>query len=112
MLLSTEFNVTDLCEILGISRSAYYAYIKGDSHVLKNDKAELSKVVLEIFAKHKRRYGWRRIQGDLEARGFKAGRHQIRSRMREQNLVAIQPKSLFLKQPKATRIYAVALICY
>ena len=89
-----------MCEVLGVSRSAYYAYLKGDSHVLKNDKAELGKTVAEIFAIHKRRYGWRRIQGDLAERGFKAGRYQIRSRMKEQNLIAIQPKSYV---PKTTQ---------
>lgn len=101
MELSNNFKVRDLCEVLGVSRSAYYAYIKGASHELKREKAELGKAVKEIFMTHKRRYGWRRIQGDLVERGFKAGRYQIRSRMQEQNLIAIQPKSFVPKTTKS-----------
>ena len=99
-LLSAHFKISVLCATLGVSTSAYYAYLKGDSYVLKEDKQELGKAVAEIFHFHKRRYGWRRIQDDLKARGLKAGRYQIRSRMREQNLIAIQPKSLV---PKTTQ---------
>ncbi len=53
-----------------------------------------------MFDTHKRRYGWRRIQAELADQGMSVGRHQIRSRMVEQNLVAIQPKSFV---PKTTQ---------
>ena len=98
--LSSDFKVKSLCEILGVSRSAYYAYVNSESYVLKEQKAELGDSVKRIFGVHKRRYGWRRIQGDLADEGIKAGRYQIRSRMREQNLVAIQPRSFV---PKTTQ---------
>ena len=57
----------------------------------------------QVFTKHKRRYGWRRIQAELADEGLKAGRHQIRSRMKEQNLQAIQPKSFV---PKTTQSHS------
>lgn len=99
-LLSAQFKISVLCSTLGVSKSAYYAYIKGDSHMLKKDKQDLGNAIAEIFHFHKRRYGWRRIQEDLKDRGLQAGRYQIRSRMREQNLIAIQPKSFV---PKTTQ---------
>lgn len=68
--------------------------------MLKSQKVELSDAIMEIFHYHKRRYGWRRIRSDLADRGLQAGRYQIRSRMREQGLVAIQPKSFV---PKTTQ---------
>ena len=98
--MSSEYKVASLCRVLGVSRSAYYAYLNEESYVLKRQKAELGEAVKRIFEFHKRRYGWRRIQGDLADEGIKAGRYQIRSRMREQNLVAIQPKSFV---PKTTQ---------
>lgn len=85
-----------------MSRSAYYAYLNEESYVLKGQKAELGEAVKRIFDFHKRRYGWRRIQGDLADEGIKVGRYQIRSRMREQDLVAIQPKSFV---PKTTQSF-------
>jgi len=98
--LSEEFKVSSLCRVLGVSRSAYYAYLKEETYVLKSDKSQISDAIKEIFTLHKRRYGWRRIRGDLIERGFEAGRYQIRRRMREQNLIAIQPKSFV---PKTTQ---------
>jgi len=98
--LSSEFKIQSLCRVLGVSRSAYYAYVNEGSYVLKSEKLAIGVAVKRIFESHKRRYGWRRIQGDLAEEGIQAGRYQIRSRMREQNLVAIQAKSFV---PKTTQ---------
>ena len=98
--LSSEFKIQSLCQVLGVSRSAYYAYVNEQSYVLKSAKSEIAVAVKRIFDCHKRRYGWRRIQGDLSDEGIQVGRYQIRSRMREQNLIAIQPKSFV---PKTTQ---------
>lgn len=91
--LCAEFKITRICEVLQISRSAYYAYVNGQSYVLRADKQRTSEEIKRIFEFHKRRYGWRRIQDDLKEMGIQAGRYQIRSRMKEQDLIAIQPKS-------------------
>jgi len=95
-----EFDLVKLCKVLGISRSAYYSYINGKSYVLKGEKAIVSDAVKKVFDAHKKRYGWRRIQAELADEGIEVGRHQIRSRMVEQNLIAIQPKSFV---PKTTQ---------
>jgi len=46
-----------------------------------------------IFARHKSRYGYRRIKAELESVGTKIGAYQIRSLMKQKGLKAIQPKS-------------------
>lgn len=101
--LSEGFETTALCRVLGVSRSAYYAYRAGQSHVLQAEKAMISAEIETIFSFHKRRYGWRRIQAELRDEGLEVGRHQIRSRMQELGLVAIQPKSYV---PKTTQSHA------
>lgn len=98
--LSKEVNILTLCRVLGVSRSAYYAYKAGDSYELKEEKAMIAQEIKTIFSFHKRRYGWRRIQAELRDKGVRVGRHQIRARMQEQGLVAIQPKSFV---PKTTQ---------
>ena len=98
--LSMDYKTSQLCIILGVSRSAYYAYKNGQSYKLSEIKEEIGKEVKAIFDLHKRRYGWRRIQGDLTDKGYEVGRYQIRSRMKEQELIAIQPKSFV---PKTTQ---------
>jgi len=100
LILKDEFDISKMCQILNVSRSAYYTYISKKSYVLKAEKSRISDAIKRVFDKHKRRYGWRRIQLDLADEGIYIGRHQIRSRMEEQNLVAIQPKSYV---PKTTQ---------
>jgi len=98
--LSDKFDTVALCRVLGATRSAYYTYIAEDSYVLKEEKAMIAQEIKTIFSFHKRRYGWRRIQAELRDKGLAVGRHQIRNRMQEQGLVAIQPKSFV---PKTTQ---------
>jgi len=74
--------------------------VNGESYVLKAEKAHIAGAVKRVFDFHGRRYGWRRIKEDLKGEGVEAGRHQIRQRMREQGLIAIQPKSFV---PKTTQ---------
>jgi len=98
--LSPSFSVLKLCEVLGVSRSAYYAYLSESSYRFGEQKAKVSEAVKEVFDEHKRRYGWRRIQAELADRNIIVGRHQIRSLMKDQSLVAIQPRSFV---PKTTQ---------
>jgi transposase InsO family protein len=48
---------------------------------------------MEVFWRHSRRYGSRRIHAELHSEGFSIGRHQIRHKMSEKGLKAIQPRS-------------------
>jgi putative transposase len=89
-----------VCEVLGVSRSGYYAYVGGQSHVLNGAKAEQAVQVKMVFATHLRRYGSRRIVAELRDQGFKVGRFAVRHRMAEQDLKAIQPRSFV---PKTTQ---------
>jgi putative transposase len=50
-------------------------------------------MVREVFWRHSRRYGSRRIHAELSAEGAKVGRHKVRKLLREQGLRPIQPKS-------------------
>ena len=95
-----DFPVKALCEVLGVGRSAYYAWRSGGTYRLKEKKARVDQAVKQVFETHLQRYGARRIEAELKGTGVKAGRHQIRSRMKEQGLKAIQPRSFV---PKTTQ---------
>ena len=82
-LLRPDFGVAKLCEVLGVSRSAFYAYSKGSTYRLSDQKSQVGQAVKNVFDEHERRYGWRRIQAELATRDIAVGRHQIRSRMQE-----------------------------
>jgi putative transposase len=94
------FPTNVVCSVLGISRSAYYDYRQGKSHVLSTSKAEVSKVVGRIFKEHLSRYGARRIVAEMQEEGYKVGLYVVRQRMKEQGLRAIQPRSFV---PKTTQ---------
>ncbi len=100
VLCESDFSVVALCAALEASRSAYYEWRRGKSHRLKEEKSDVGRQVKMIFDKHLQRYGSRRIEAELKEKGIGAGRSQIRSRMREQGLKAIQPRSFV---PKTTQ---------
>lgn len=87
---AAEFPVSELCRTLAVSRSSYYAWAGGQTH--QRDKA-LSAAVQQVFWRHGRRYGSRRISAELRAGGLAAGRERVRRVLREEGLRAIQPRS-------------------
>ena len=99
-VLSAEHSVVNLCRVLEVSRSAYYAYRGGFTYVLQGQKQWLAEEVRRVFESHKRRYGSRRVREELLDEGWKVGRYQVAQRMKEQGLIAIQPKSFV---PKTTQ---------
>lgn len=98
--LSAEYPVRLVCSVLQASFSAYYAYFRQESHVLKPIKAERAAAVKRVFEEHRRRYGAIRVSKTLQSEGIKIGRYQTSSLMKAQNLIAIQPKSFV---PKTTQ---------
>lgn len=91
--MATEFPVDRLCNILNISRSAYYAYQTGQTHKLSPKQLELQQRTRVLFYEHERRYGSRRLLLDLQEEGYEVGRHQLRKLMKDNLLQAIQPRS-------------------
>ena len=88
-----EFSIATLCEMLQVSRTAYYRYLRGESYQVTAAKQEQLGAVEEIFWQHKRRYGQRRLLVELQEQGYTISRHRVRGLMQQQGLVAIQPKS-------------------
>jgi transposase InsO family protein len=70
-----------------VTRSVYYAYLKRKSQPKTAQAVKQAEAVKECFHFHRRRYGSRRIAKDVGI-----GRYLARRLMREQNLVAIQPR--------------------
>lgn len=97
--LSEAYPVRRICKLLGISKSAYYNYVNGQTYGISELEENLQQEVRAIFNFHKRRYGSRRIQSEMVDKGYEIGRYQVRRLMKVQELQAIQPKSFV---PKTT----------
>jgi len=91
--------VTELCDVLGVSRSAYYGWKHATPNVYRQQDAELGPLIKDTFYQHRRRYGARRIAVELTDQGFSCSRSKARKIMGQMGLAAIQPKSF---QPRTT----------
>ncbi len=97
--LRSMFGIDLLCSVLELSKSAFYAWQRSATYVLKAEKSKKAEAVKVVFEEHRKRYGARRIVVELQEKGHEMGRYQVRSLMKHQNLVALQPKSFV---PKTT----------
>lgn len=94
-----DYKVQVLCHTMQVTRSSFYVYLTGKTHSQKDERKERSILVRDMFNKHQKRYGTRRIMKALQGRNVPIGRFQVRSLMKEQGLRALQPKSFV---PKTT----------
>jgi len=73
MAISEPFTVSAICELLSVSRSGFYSWqFRGLSARDERD-AELMPMIVDIFWRHRRRYGARRIAMDLAEMGEACG---------------------------------------
>ncbi len=95
-------STVSVCDVLDVSRSAYYAWRSGDVLSPRRQRdEELTPLVRALFWKHRRRYGARRIASkDLADLGeaCRPPKH-VAKLLKTQGLRAIQPKSFV---PKTT----------
>ncbi len=83
------FTVSRMCEVLGVSRSGYYAWREREPSDRSKEDAQLS---LRIQAFHDRSdgtYGAPRIHEDLKAQGMRVGRKRVARLMRAAGLEGV-----------------------
>ena len=97
--LQGGFQISDVCECLSIPRSTFYDHRQPGLTAHEISEKELTPLVMDIFWKHRKRYGTRRIVEDLADRGIATGRRKVANILQTQGLRAIQPKSF---KPKTT----------
>ena len=79
-----KYTVKLLCEIAGISRSAYYRAI---NRVDKDE--EIREKITDIYHKHKGIYGYRRITIELNRAGYRINHKKVYRIMKEGKLYAV-----------------------
>lgn len=85
-----DYPIELVCQTLKVSRSAWYAWRKGDTYQIKPNEQQLEEQVIAVFKEHRRRYGARRLVIELHSRGIEVGYHKIRGIMKKYGLKAIQ----------------------
>jgi putative transposase len=83
-----EFPVVVMCQVLEVSESGYYAWLKRPTCQRKREDADLKKEIEQVFTTHQGRYGNPRIYRELRDQGRNMSRKRIARLMREAELTA------------------------
>lgn len=83
-----HYPIEILCDVLGVSRSGFYAWRKRKPSGRATTRARLAAEIAAVHKKSKRRYGSPRIHRELRAKGVRVSRKTIESVMREKGIVA------------------------
>ncbi len=84
-------NVSRACELLKVSRAAFYQHLSGPSR-REQDDAGLAREIEAVHAESKGRYGAPRIHAELARRGRRHGRKRVARLMRSAGLTGRTPK--------------------
>lgn len=97
---SQVYPVQVLCQTLEVSRSGYYEWLKpvpassgGDPPSTGGEKASSAQHIKDLFSLHRRRYGTRRLVGEMKDRGIDVSRDFVRKVLADNQLKPIQPRS-------------------
>ena len=84
-------NVKRACELLKVSRAAFYAYLSGPSG-RDQDDADLAAKIQAVHEESRGRYGAPRVHAELRRRGQRHGRKRVARLMRQAGLRAGPPR--------------------
>jgi transposase InsO family protein len=102
-----DFPVEVMCEVLGVSRSGYYAWASRTESTRAAADRALAAEIREAHAGSRGRYGSPRIHAHLRAHGRRVGRKRVARLMRRMNLSA-RRKRRFRRTTDSAHAYPVA----
>ena len=96
-----EFKIKVMANVLGVSRSGYYAWLKPKKSIHEQKRIFLAENIRRIFSESRRSYGSPRIYRQLKSEGIACGRHKVAKIMRSLAIVARKKRKY--RKPVATR---------
>jgi len=86
-----SLSIERMCQLAGGSRGGFYRSLQARDPV--EEDLEIRSAIHTIVLDHKRRYGYRRVTRELRRGGLLANHKRVLRLMREDNLLAVQPKA-------------------
>jgi putative transposase len=80
-----------MCQLAQVSRAGFYRSLQERLPV--EEEMEVRSTIQQIVLEHRRRYGYRRVTAELRRRGLLVNHKRVARLMREDNLLAIQPRA-------------------
>jgi putative transposase len=86
-----RLRIERMCQLAQVSRAGFYRSLQEAQPV---EEAMLVRAEMQQIAlAHRRRYGYRRITAELRRRGFLVNHKRVARLLREDSLLAIQPRT-------------------
>lgn len=86
------YDVAEMCRVLEVSPSAYYAWRNSPPSKRERDDERLQTEIIAIHRAHRRSYGSPRITEELQAQGEKVGRRRVARLMRQNRISGLQKR--------------------
>jgi hypothetical protein len=91
MSLQGNLSIERMCQLAQVSRAGFYRSLQERQPVA--EEMEVQSMIQQIALEHRRRYGYRRVTAELRRRGMIVNHKRVSRLMREDNLLAVQPRA-------------------
>jgi putative transposase len=91
MSLQGSLSIERMCHLAQVSRAGFYRSLQERLPV--EEEMEVRSTIQQVVLEHRRRYGYRRVTAELRRRGLLVNHKRVARLMREDNLLAIQPRA-------------------
>ena len=91
MSLQGGLSIERMCQLAPVSRAGFYRSLQ--ERLPHEEAMEVRSTIQAIAVEHRRRYGYRRITAELRRRGMVVNHKRVARMMREDNLLAVQPRT-------------------
>jgi putative transposase len=91
MSLQGGLTIERMCMLAGVSRAGFYRRLRVEAP--REEEMEVRAAIHEVALEHRGRYGYRRVSRELRRRGLVVNHKRVARLMREDNLLAVQPRA-------------------
>lgn len=88
-----EYRVLKMCQVLGVSSSGYYEWLKRDLSEQKKARKKLTEAIKRVYEDSKKRYGSIKITHHLNKEGMNVGERTVQRIMTEEGLKSITARN-------------------
>ena len=91
MSLQGGLTIERMCMLVGVSRAGFYRWLTAEAP--REEEMEVRAAIHQVALEHRGRYGYRRVSRELRRRGLVVNHKRVSRLMREDNLLAVQPRA-------------------
>lgn len=91
MSLQGGLTIERMCVLGRVSRAGFYRWLRAAAP--GEEEMEVRASIHEVVVEHRGRYGYRRVSRELRRRGIVVNHKRVARLMREDNLLAVQPRA-------------------